>query len=561
VSGSDPTGPVPENAPAPEPSQWAGLPWVWAVPVVALLIAGWLGYRALIERGPTITISFQTADGIEADRTTVRYKDVEIGRVIRIGLSPDHSRAVVTARMTSEADPLLRADTTFWVVRPRIGLSGISGLNTVLSGPYIGLLPGKGQSGARAFTGIETPPPKEGLVSGQAYTLIADRLSEVSDGSPVYFHGVEVGEVTSHELSDRDGRVALHIFIYRPHPELIHPESRFWVASGIEVSIGAQGVKLATAPLLTILSGGIVFDTPDSELRGKPAPANSRFFLFADQKAADEAAEPVRVSYRLLFPGAMRGVDVGTPVELRGRPVGQVTAIRLEYDPAADTIRVPVTIEVAPHRIKVGGERLDATTKDPVAATNQMFTELIAKGLRAQLAGANLLTGQQVISLDFVPDAPPAQLVRAEPYPELPTIEASGIEQIEGSASRLMKKLAALPFDQLVAQIRGMIGHANELVASPDAKRSLHNLDLTLANTAQLTRTADVQVGPLLQRLNSAAEQLRGTLMVLGNNPAAGNDLARTLAELKDAARSIRVLADYLERHPESLLRGKEASQ
>ena len=561
MSGSDPSGPVPENAPAPEPSQWAGLPWVWAVPIVASLIAGWLGYRALIERGPTITISFQTADGIEADRTTIRYKDVELGRVVKVGLNPDHSRAIVTARMTSEADPLLRADTTFWVVRPRIGLSGISGLNTVLSGPYIGLLPGKGQSGARSFTGVETPPPKEGLVSGQAYTLIADRLSEVSDGSPIYFHGVQVGEVTSHELSDHDGRVALHIFIYRPHPELIHPESRFWVASGIEVSIGAQGVKLATAPLLTILSGGIVFDTPDRELRDKASPPGSRFFLFADQKAADEAAEPVRVSYRLMFPGAVRGVDVGTPVELRGRPVGQVTAVRLEYDAAADTIRVPVTIEIAPHRIKVGGERLDGTAKDAVAATNQMFTELIARGLRAQLVGANLLTGQQIISLDFVADAPPAQLVRGEPYPELPTAEASGIEQIEGSASRLLNKLAALPFDQLVAQIRSMIGHADGLVASPDAKRSLHNLNVTLANAAQLTRTADVQVGPLLQRLDSAAEQMRATLMVLGNNPAAGNDLARTLGELKDAARSIRVLADYLERHPKSLLRGKEAAE
>jgi len=171
MSGADPSGPVPENAPAPEPSQWGGLPWVWAAPIVALLIAGWLGYRALIERGPTITISFQSAEGIEADRTTVRYKDVELGRVVRVGLSPDHSRAVVTARMTREADPLLRADTTFWVVRPRIGLSGISGLTTVLSGPYIGLLPGKGENGARAFTGVETPPPKEGLVSGQALYL------------------------------------------------------------------------------------------------------------------------------------------------------------------------------------------------------------------------------------------------------------------------------------------------------------------------------------------------------------------------------------------------------
>ena len=257
------------------------------------------------------------------------------------------------------------------------------------------------------------------------------------------------------------------------------------------------------------------------------------------------------------FPDSLRGVDVGTPVELLGPAVGQVTAVRLEYDPAADAIRVPVTIEVAPHRIKVAGERLDTAGQDPVAATNRMFAELVAKGLRAQLVSANLLTGQRAIALDFVPGAPPAQLVRAEPYPELPTVEGSGIEQITRSASRLMDKLAALPLDQLVGQIRSMVGHADGLVDRPDIKRSLHNLDLTLANAEQLTRTADVQVGPLLQRLNGAADQLRATLTILGNDPAASNDLARTMAELKDAARSIRVLADYLERHPESLIRGK----
>jgi paraquat-inducible protein B len=532
---------------------------VWAIPIVALLIAGWLGYRALIERGPTITISFQTAEGIEADRTTVRYKDVDLGKVTKVGLSPDHSRAIVTASMTREAEPLLRADTTFWVVRPHIGLSGISGLTTVLSGAYIGLLPGKGSLGARQFTGVETSPPREGLVSGQAYTLIADRLAEVSDGSPVYFHGVQVGEVVSHELSDRDGRVALHIFIYAPHPALIHAESRFWVASGLDVSLGSGGVKIATAPLMTLVSGGIVFDTPDSELQTKPSPPGSRFFLYADQKAADEAAEPIHVYYRLLFPGSSSGLAVGTPVELRGQPIGQVNAVRLDYDPKSDTIRVPVTIEVAPHRIRIGGQHLDLTGKDPVAVTNQMFANLIAKGLRAQLAGANLLTGQRVVQLDFVPDAAPAQFTEATPYPELPTVESGGLEQVEGSANKLLTKLAALPLGPLIEQLRDMVGHADTVVSSPDVKRSLRSLDETLANTARLTRTANVQVGPLLQRLDGAADQLRSTLMLLGQDPAASNDLARTLSELKDAARSIRVLADYLERHPESLIRGKEA--
>jgi paraquat-inducible protein B len=559
VSGSDPSGPVPEAPPPPEPGGWAGLPWVWAVPLVALIIAGWLGFRALIERGPTITITFETAEGIEAERTTIRYKAVELGHVTKVGLTPDRSRALVTAAMTRGAEPLLRADSKFWVVRPRIGLGGITGLGTVLSGPYIGMLPGNGAPGADSFAGLDTPPPREGLVSGRVYTLVAKKLAEISDQSPVYYHGSQVGEVTGHKLSDRDGTVAVHIFIYAPHPALIHPDTRFWVASGLNVSIGAEGVKLATAPLLTIVSGGIVFDTPDEALTRPPSPPGSTFRLYADEKAADEAAEPVHVPYQLNFPDSLSGVTVGTPVDLRGLPIGEVTAMRLEYDPAADTIREPVTIEVAPHRIKVGGRSLDTMSKDPTAATNRMFEQLVAKGLRAQLVTANLLTGQRAIELDFVPGAAPAKVAGVGLDPELPTVQSSGVAQVTRSANRLINKLAALPLDQLVGQIRLMVGHADSLIARPDVKRSLHNLDLTLANTERLTRTADVQVGPLLQRLNGAAAQLRATLMILGNDPAASNDLARTLGELKDAARSIRVLADYLERHPESLITGKPA--
>ncbi len=563
MSGSDPSGPVPDAPPPPEPSGWAGLPWVWAVPVVALIIAGWLGYRALAERGPTITISFATAEGIEAGRTSIRYKDVELGHVTKVGLTPDRSRALVTAAMTRAAEPLLRSDSKFWVVRPRIGLGGVSGLGTVLSGPYIGMLPGKGAPGADSFAGLDTPPPKEGLVSGRSYTLIAKKLAEISDQSAVYYHGVQVGEVTGHKLSDRDGTVAVQIFIYAPHQALIHTDSRFWVASGLNVSVGAEGVKLATAPLLTIVAGGIVFDTPDEALSRPPSPPGSKFQLYASEKDADEAAEPVRVSYQLEFPGSVSGVTVGTPVDLRGLPIGEVTAVRLEYDPAADTIREPVTIEVAPHRIEVGTRHLDTMSQDPVAATNRMFEQLVAKGLRAQLVTANLLTGQRAIELDFVPGAPPAKVAGVGLDPQLPTVESSGIDQVTRSANKLMTKLAALPLDQLVGQIRLMVVHADSLVERPEVKRSLHNLDLTLANTAKLTRTADIQVGPLLQRLNGAAAQLRATLMILGNDPAASNDLARTLAELKDAARSIRVLADYLERHPESLISGKpnEASR
>ena len=216
MSDSEPSAPLPPDPPAPRLGPWTGIPWIWAVPVLALLVVAWLAVQTLAERGPTITISFVNGEGIEAGRTTIRYKNVELGRVAQLGLSADRSRVVVTAEMRRDAEPLLRAQTAFWVVRPRVGFSGISGLSTIVSGSYIGTLPGEGEPGARTFTGTENPPPQQGLVKGRDYTLVADRLPPISDDAPVYFHGVKVGEVTRDELSDRDGKVLVHIFIYDP---------------------------------------------------------------------------------------------------------------------------------------------------------------------------------------------------------------------------------------------------------------------------------------------------------------------------------------------------------
>jgi paraquat-inducible protein B len=560
LSDSDPSGPVPESPPSLESRQWVGLPWVWAVPVVAAIIAGWLGYRALIERGPTITISFPTADGIEPDRTTIRYKNVELGRVTGIGLTLDGSRVVVTAAMRREAEPRLRADTEFWVVQPRITPSGITGLTTIVSGAYIGMLPGKNESGARTFTGLETPPPKDGLVGGREFALVADRLPSISDQSPVYYHGVQVGEVTGHELSDRDGSVMVRIFVYAPHDSLIRSASRFWASSGVQLEVGGQGLKIATESLLTLIAGGIVFDTPEPALSGSPSAPGSTFRLYADRQAAEEAAERVRVSYRLFFPDSLRGLGVGTPVELRGITVGRVSEVRLEYDPREDTIRIPVTVEIEPDRIAMPDE---PSRRDPIEETNRIFESLVAQGLRARIVSGNLLLGQRVVELDFVANAPPARLVLAKPYPELPTVAGGGFEEIASSAGRLLDKVSALPLDRLVGEIRNMVTHADGVIASPDVKHSLHELDRTLANTERLTRDAQTQVGPLFASINSAADQLKATIALLGSDPRSSNDLMRTLTELKDAARSIRVLADYLERHPESLLRGKpqEASR
>jgi paraquat-inducible protein B len=328
----------------------------------------------------------------------------------------------------------------------------------------------------------------------------------------------------------------------------------------VQLEVGAQGLKIGTESLLTLIAGGIVFDTPEPALSGSPSEPGSTFRLYADREAAEEAAERVRVAYRLFFPDLLRGIGVGTQVELRGITVGRVSEVKLEYDPSTDTIRIPVTVEIEPDRIAIPSEPLG---QDPIEETNRIIERLVAEGLRARIVGGNLLLGQRLVELDFVPNVPPARLVRAKPYPVLPTVAGGGFEEIVSSAGRFLDKLSALPLDRLVREIRNMVTHADSVIASPEVKHSLHEFDRTLANTERLTRDAQVQAGPLFASINSAADQLKATIALLGSDPRSSNDLLRTLTELKDAARSIRVLADYLERHPESLLRGKpqEASR
>jgi paraquat-inducible protein B len=562
VSDSEASGAPPQ--PPPRLRRWGTLPWIWAVPIIAAAITVWLGLRTIADKGPLITISFASAEGIdlgrnEAGHTAVRYKNVELGRVVGLGLSPDRSQVIVSAEMRREAEPLLRRNTEFWVVRPRIEPSGISGLNTLVSGAYIGMLPGEGEAGARSFRGLENPPPQQGLVKGTGYTLVAERLPPISDGAPVYFHGVKVGEVIDHALSDADGKVVVRIFIYNPHSGLIHAESLFWISAGIEAGLGAEGLQVKTETLQTLLTGGIIFDTPMAVLSGEPSLPETRFVLHSDRKTAEDAADPLRVSYRVVLPGSLHGLAVGAPVELRGIRIGRVAALHLEYDKAADAIRIPATIEIAPHRIVLAGEPPlpDNDPKAAAEATNRLFRRLIAKGLRARLASDNLLIGSRVVELDFVADAAPAQLGENGTYPELPAVAGSGLDEVARSATAFLDKLAALPLPELIGSLREMVRHADAVVAAPALRRSVRQLDRTLANAEQLTRDARVQAGPLLVKLNAAAEQLNSTLALLGNDPRSATDLAHTLAELKDAARSVRLLADMLERHPEALLRGR----
>jgi paraquat-inducible protein B len=510
---------------------------VWVVPVVAALIGGWLAYKALSEKGPTITIAFQSAEGLEAGKTKIKYKDVEIGQIESISLSEDLSHIMVTAELVKEAEKWLSEKTRFWVVRARVAAGEVSGLGTIFSGAYIAIDPGKGGKPVRVFKGLEIPPVVTTDLPGRHFLLRAERLSSLDIGSPIYFRQIKVGQVVAHELEEDGQAVHIKIFIHAPHHELVRKNTRFWNASGFDVSVDASGIKVNTESVVTIMIGGIAFDTPVSLESGAPAEEGEMFVLYESREKIFEKVYVKKVQWLLHFDSSVRGLNVGAPVEFKGIKVGEVTDINLEFDWEKLAFRVPVLIEIEPERLEVVGEKTGERSK--------AMEILVEKGLRAQLKRGSLLTGQLYVNLDIHPDAPPCKIGydgRCMEFPTLPT----PIEEITSDVTRILDKLEKLPLEQIGNDLRDAMQH----------------LSKTIAHLEKLAQKFDKQVAPAASAtLQKAQKSLTKVDRLLNAESPMGHEMKHALEELADAARSIRSLSDYLERHPEALIIGKGTSQ
>src|SRR4051794_28257022 len=345
---------------------------VWLVPLVAAAVAVWLAVTTLREQGPTVSIVFKTAEGLEAGKTKVRYKDIEVGTVQDLRLSDDLKDVVAVAELRKQVEPFVTEGTRWWVVRPRVGASGVSGLGTLISGAYIGLDPGRGKH-ALSFTGLEEPPPMTSDVPGRRFSLHADNLGSVEQGSPVYYRGLQVGQVLGRTLDENRRSFTFAVFVDAPNDQLVRDTSRFWNASGIDVSVGANGVSVATESLQSILAGGVAFDTPGIEAPGEEAAADRAFHLYESRRKVDEPVITERVPYLVEFGGSVGGLHAGSPVQFSGIPVGVVTDVRLEYDAASKRIGIPVTLDLEPQRIAIRG----GAPREPYVG----MRSLVAQGL------------------------------------------------------------------------------------------------------------------------------------------------------------------------------------
>lgn len=526
---------------------------VWLVPIIAILIGGWLAYKGLSEKGPTVTISFESAEGLEAGKTKVKYKDVEVGQVETVRFNADLSRVLVTAELVKEAGPYLTENTRFWVVRPRVTASGVSGLGTIFSGAYIGMDPGKEGESARKFEGLEIPPVVTTGMPGRDFLLKATTLGSLDIGAPVYYRQIQMGQVIGYELDQKGQFLTIKIFINAPHHKLVSKNTRFWNASGIDLRLDAGGIKLNTESLVSIMMGGIAFDTPTSLEAGGPADAGQVFRLYETRESIFEGTYTEKVHYILHFQGSIRGLTVGAPVEFRGIKLGEVVDIKAEFNQATFTPQITVLIETEPQRWKIVGTARARMAEDAKKAIGK----LVAKGLRAQLKTGSLLTGQLFVDLDFHPDAPSAQIKYGDKFPELPTVPAP-LQIITARVNALLSKLETVPIKQIGKDLGDTLQNVKRLSESKELLEAVQALKKTLQQTRQLVQNLDSNVAPAI---SSTLDQAQKTLVsvegTLGQDSPLQHEMRRALKELAEAARSIRILTDYLERHPEALIYGK----
>lgn len=501
--------------------------WIWLVPAVAVLVALGLAIHALRSRGPEITLRFSSAAGLEASKSQVKYKDVPIGTVSAITLSEDRKAVLVKVDMNRDAAPLLVQDSRFWVVSPHIGATGISGLGTMLSGPYIAIDPGRSQRPADRFVGLDIAPQVVNDMPGRQFLLGADDLGSIDVGVPLYFRRIAVGRVVGYGIRPDGKAVDVRVFVDAPYDRFVTPATRFWHASGVDVSLNADGLKMNVQSLASVIAGGIAFADVDEQgqAAAHPAPAGTRFTLYQDRTTALQPPDTVVQRCELSFHESVRGLGVGSPVEFRGLPVGEVSHIGIDYRPGLADPAMLVTIDIYPERFA----RLDGTSPNVVLTadrTRRTLDDLATHGLRAQMRDGNLLTGQRYVALDLFPRIHPGRIQWKDGVALLPT-QAGTLDSLQDTLQNLMD-----------------------------------TTQKTLQNSDKLVVDVDGHVVPQLSAtLTEANQTLVQTRKVLDSDAPTQQQLRDTLREFERSAASVRDLADFLQRHPDALVTGRRADR
>jgi paraquat-inducible protein B len=508
-----------------------GISTVWIVPIVALVIGAMLFFQSMSEKGPEVEITFKSAAGIQADKTVIKYKDVEVGKVTDVSFGKELKSVKVTAELDKNMEAFLSENTRFWVVQAKVGVGEIQGLDTLLSGVYIVIDPKKGEKRLKHFKGLDQIPVVTSGEEGRTFKLKADSIGSLEVGSPIYYKQLKAGSVASYKLDTDNKAVDIEVFIKSPFDKLVDSKTRFYNASGVTANVSADGIEIQTESLIALMMGGLAFDNFPIHGRGKPVEAGYRFPLYKNIKEAKKLQYKRVLFFWVYFNDSIRGLSIGAPVEFRGVKIGEVVSFSLVGNSDTADFKIPILIKIEPERFSIiGGEQ---GKEDKVNLP--IFTKLLKKGFHAQLKSGNLLTGELYIDFDFFKDMPYEEPKQEYGYYVIPTVPTE-IESLKNNAQIIMQRIASIPFEEIGNEMKALIQDIRTNTI-PKVDSSVQSIDRLVKDTDKM--------------MNSARENY------VDSTAEVNRKLLKLLDEMTRTTKSIKHLTDYLERHPESLIKGK----
>ncbi len=563
---ADSPQPQPQPQPQPEPlpkaarrkTLWSAV--IWSLPMAAFIIVVYLGIQWLAERGEVVTVTFAISGGARIGETKVTYQGVEAGHLIDIVPNKDGRRLDFKLRLVPEAKPGLNTNARFFLIGASPGLD-LSSLRAVVSGVAIGYVPGEGGTPTRSFEGSQKAPTVLPGDRGTRYVLNARTLGAIHEGAILLYHGQPIGKVSELKLVD-ESTFRLEVFVFEPYDSLIRTGDRFWKIAPVRLSFAGGGVDANVAPISALYSGGIELDTALANPNGPQSLAEAEFTLYPSRNAAQQGLTGPTVRYAFSFASAAGDLEEGSAVTLLGFQVGEVETTRLAYDGRTGEPLTNVTALLYPQRLDPTGLAAGSVT-DWRSATDAKVRHLIHLGYRARLEQSPPLIGAGSIALVRMKGVTAHALTYDGVNPRIPSAPGStSLDDVASQADQILAKVNRIPIEAIGENLRVVTGQLARLASSPKVDDSLSHLNHSLVQLDAMLSQAEPQIGPLVAKLNEAAGQVASISIAVkqllnGDGAAQDASLPEAIRQLNETARSIRTLADYLDRHPEALLRGK----